>query len=193
MSGGSGDGSEDSAGTRSDAPVESTVEKAESQVEESPGSRTGVRLTGRRKGSPFRRESEPEARSTLTAEQRFLVLDAWKRSGLGASDFAKIVQISSHTLAAWRRRFDAMGPEGLSDRPRMIRKGSRLPEATRRAVLSMKETHPDWGSERIHAMLLRGEGFAASAGRNFRVSSRTTRYASAISAGERAASRTWTI
>lgn len=164
MSGGSGDGSEDSAGTRSDAPVESTVEKAESQFEDSPGSRTGVRLTGRRKGSPFRRESEPEPRSTLTAEQRFLVLDAWKRSGLPASDFAKIVQISSHTLAAWRRRFDAMGPEGLSDRPRMIPKGSRLPEATRRAVLSMKETHPDWGSERIHAMLLRGEGFAASAG-----------------------------
>lgn len=136
----------------------------ESHAEESEASGGGRRLTGRRKGSPFRRAAEPETRSLLTAEERFLVLDAWKRSGLAASEFAKIVQISSHTLAAWRRRFDEMGPEGLSDHPRTIPRGSRLPEATRRAIVSMKETHPDWGSERIHAMLLRGEGFAASAG-----------------------------
>jgi len=98
-----------------------------------------------------------------------LVLDAWRRSALPGSEFSKIVQVSPHTLNAWRRRFDEMGPEGLSDHPRGVPKGSRLPEATRRAILLMKETHPDWGSERIHAMLLRGEGFAASAGAILRV------------------------
>lgn len=135
-----------------------------SRAERGEAAGAGRRLTGRRKGSPFRRAAEPETRSLLTAEERFLVLDAWKRSGLSASEFSKIVQVSSHTLVAWRRRFDEMGPEGLSDHPRMIPRGSRLPETTRRAILAMKETHPDWGSERIHAMLLRGEGFAASAG-----------------------------
>jgi transposase InsO family protein len=103
-------------------------------------------------------------RSTLSAEDRFLVLDAWKRSGLGAAEFSRIVNLSSHTLSAWRRRFDEMGPEGLSDKPKTTLRGSRLPEATRRAIVALKEAHPDWGSERIHAMLLRGEGFAASAG-----------------------------
>jgi transposase InsO family protein len=33
----------------------------------------------------------------------------------------------------------------------------------------MKEAHPDWGSDRIHDMLLRGEGFGASAGAILRV------------------------
>lgn len=141
-----------------------SVSRSEAQAEASRESGRDRGLSGRRKGSSFRRPPEPETRSTLTAEERFLVLDAWKRSGLGAAEFSKIVQVSSQTLLAWRRRFDEMGPEGLSDHPRAIPKGSRLPEATRRAILAMKESHPDWGSERIHAMLLRGEGFAASAG-----------------------------
>lgn len=148
-------------------PVEAAsdaVEGASGEAEKQPAAASGRRLTGRHKGSPFRREAELETRSNLTAEERFMVLDAWKRSDLSAGEFAKIVNVSHRTLSAWRRRFDEMGPEGLSDQPRAIPKGSRLPEATRRAVLSMKETHPDWGSERIHAMLLRGEGFAASAG-----------------------------
>lgn len=139
-------------------------ERAENNAEERDDTPSGRLLTGRRKGSPFRRAPEPAPRSTLTAEERFLVLDAWRRSGLRAGEFGKIVNLSSHTLSGWRRRFDELGPEGLSDHPRAIPRGSRLPEATRRAILAMKESHPDWGSERIHAMLLRGEGFAASAG-----------------------------
>ena len=102
--------------------------------------------------------------SRLSPEQRFLVLDAWARSKLSAQDFSAIVQLSPYTLYTWRRRFEEMGPEGLSDRPRGAPRGSRMPEVTRRAVLMMKQAHPDWGAERIHAMLLRGEGFAASAG-----------------------------
>ena len=38
-----------------------------------------------------------------------------------------------------------------------------MPEPTRRAILLMKQTHPEWGCERIHLMLLRSEGFQASA------------------------------
>jgi transposase InsO family protein len=134
----------------------------------------GVRLTGRRKGSPRRRRRamvlpETTTRPSLTPEQRMLILDAWRRSGLGAHEFGTIVQVSGPTLYAWRRRFESLGPEGLSDRPRGRVVGSRLGEAARRAILLLKESHPDWGSDRIHAMLLRGEGFAASPGAILRV------------------------
>src|SRR5262249_55749105 len=40
--------------------------------------------------------------------------------------------------------------------------GSRLPEATRRAILMLKQDNPDWGCERISALLMRGPALAAS-------------------------------
>jgi len=47
-----------------------------------------------------------------------LALDAWRRSGLPAGDFAPLVGVSKHTLYAWERKFDAQGPAGLLDAPR---------------------------------------------------------------------------
>ncbi len=41
----------------------------------------------------------------LTAEQRLLVLDAWRRSGLPAGDFAPLVGGPKHTLYAWKKKF----------------------------------------------------------------------------------------
>src|SRR5919202_6447053 len=99
--------------------------------------------------------SQPAA-SSLTPAQRLLLLDAWRRSGLPAGDFAPLVGISKHTLYAWKKKFDAEGPAALEDRPRGAPAGSRLPEVTRRAILLMKEAHPDWGVERISALLLPG-------------------------------------
>jgi hypothetical protein len=54
----------------------------------------------------------------LTPEQRLLVLDAWRRSGLPAGDFAPLVGVSKHTLYAWKHKFDLEGPAGLLDHPR---------------------------------------------------------------------------
>jgi transposase InsO family protein len=73
------------------------------------------------------------------------------------------VGVSRHTLQVWKRRFEEWGPAGLDDRMRGGPTGSRMPEATRRAILMMKASHPEWGCERLHALLLRSEGFAASA------------------------------
>jgi transposase len=100
--------------------------------------------------------------SPLTPEQRLLVLDAWRRSGLPAGDFAPLVGVSKHTLYAWKRKFETDGPAGLVDGLRGAPAGSRLPEATRRAILMLKEDNPDWGTERIAAVLLRGPALAAS-------------------------------
>jgi hypothetical protein len=46
---------------------------------------------------------------------------------------------------------------------RGVREGSRLPELTKRTILLLKEAHPEWGCERISAMLLRGPALPASA------------------------------
>ena len=82
---------------------------------------------------------------------------------MDATEFSQLVGVTPQTLAAWRRRFEAEGPAGLLGY-RKGQKGSRLPEHVRRAILMMKEQHPDWGQDRIHDMLLRTQGLEASAG-----------------------------
>jgi transposase InsO family protein len=99
---------------------------------------------------------------TLAPEQRLLLLDTWKRSGLPAGDFAPMVGLSKHTLYTWKKRFEEEGPAGLLDRPRGGPKGSRLPELTKRTILMLKEANPDWGCQRISDMLLRGPALPAS-------------------------------
>lgn len=110
------------------------------------------------------RRLAPETKKPrFSAEQRLLILDSWLRSKLPAGDFAPLVGLSMHTLRAWKARFAEFGPAGLDDKPQGRPTGSRLSEATKRAILLLKQEHPDWGQERIAAMLLRAQGFAASA------------------------------
>ena len=97
-----------------------------------------------------------------TPEQRLLLLDTWLRSGLPAKDFSGLVGVSKHTLYSWKKRFDDHGPAGLVDAPRGARKGSRLPEVTKRAILMLKQGNPEYGVQRISDMLFRGPGLPAS-------------------------------
>ncbi len=103
-------------------------------------------------------------RHTLTPEQRLLILDCWKRSGLPGTDFASVVGISHLTLYTWKRKFEDDGPAGLIDKPKGPGRGSKLPELTRRTILMLKESNPDWGCQRISDMLLRGPALPASPG-----------------------------
>jgi len=73
-------------------------------------------LAGRRRGR--RSSSRPRRPCRLTAQQRLLLLDTWRRSGLPAGDFAALVGLSKHTLYAWKKKFDTQGPAGLMDQPR---------------------------------------------------------------------------
>ncbi|MAQ17063.1 MAG: hypothetical protein CMN30_20000 [Sandaracinus sp.] len=56
---------------------------------------TPVRLGSPRRGRKLKKKRRGPK---LTAEQRLLVLDTWKRSGLPARDFAPLVGLSKHTL-----------------------------------------------------------------------------------------------
>src|SRR6516164_5528352 len=101
-------------------------------------------------------------RAPFTPQQRLLILDSWSRSGLPAGDFAPLVGLSKHTLSAWKKRFDQLGPAGLTDQPRGVSSGSKLPELTKRTILLLKQSHPDWGCQKISDMLLRGPALPAS-------------------------------
>src|SRR5262245_30712498 len=143
-------------------------EEPEAAALEAPEDDRPPNLVARARGGPRRRMQPYEARlgtapAGLKGTQRLLILDTWLRSKLPATEFSRMVGLSQHTLYAWKRRFEELGPSGLDEGRRGAPKGSRMPEPTRRAILLMKQTHPEWGCERIHLMLLRSEGFAASA------------------------------
>jgi transposase InsO family protein len=128
-----------------------------------------ARLTGRRHGSPKKREDLQSDNARIPPAQRIVLLDVWDRSGMRAGEFAQMVGVTPHTLYDWRRRFVQHGPAGLMERRQGGRTGSRLPEATQRSILLMKHQHPEWGCERIHDMLMRCEGYGASPGAIARV------------------------
>lgn len=117
-------------------------------------------LGARRRGTLAKLPARPQM--PLSPTQKLLLLDTWQRSGLPARDFAALVNLSRHTLLAWKRRFELLGPAGLLDQPRGLKAGSRLPEVTKRTILMLKQAHPDWGCQRISDLLLRGPALPAS-------------------------------
>jgi transposase InsO family protein len=125
---------------------------------------TAFGLAGRRGKRRGRRLVKPTTPTPpLTAQQRLLLLDTWRRSGLPASDFAALIGLSKYTLYAWKKRFDQQGPAGLLDQPRGGPRGSKLPDLTRRSIVMLKEANPSWGCQRISDMLARGPALPASA------------------------------
>ena len=116
----------------------------------------------RRRGQRLVREPGPK-RVMFSPEQRLLILDTWQRSGLPALDFSPICGVSAHSLYQWKKRFQAEGPAGLaSERRRKVRETG-IPEITRRTILMLKDSHPEWGSQRISDALARGPAIGASA------------------------------
>jgi transposase-like protein len=120
------------------------------------------RARRRRRKTPLMVKPEEVVRQSFSPQQRLLLLDTWQRSGLPAKDFADLVGVSKHTLYKWRQLFERLGPEGLLDQAKGRRRGSRLPEVTKRTILMLKHAHPDWGCQRISDALLRGPALSAS-------------------------------
>ena len=145
----------------------STAGSAADQVDPLPEANPILRSTPARKGRKARAlelpAERPAHRPSFGPEQRLLLLDTWRRSGLPAGDFAALVGISKHTLYTWNKRFEELGPAGLVSPPRGAKPGSRLPELTRRTILMLKQSHPEWGCQRISDVLARGPALPASA------------------------------
>lgn len=126
------------------------------------GGRGGGRGGGGRRGKRLVKKAEG-GRKEFTPEQRLMILDIWKRSGLPAKDFAPLVGTTNSTLYSWKKRFEANGPGGLMPRERGGPRGSRMPELTKRTILMLKESNPEYGCQRISDMLARGPALPASA------------------------------
>ncbi len=105
---------------------------------------------------------EPKPRQVYTPEQRILLIDTWRRSGLPVKEFSSLVGLSPHTFYAWNANFEKFGPEGLMNHQRGAKKGSRLPEVTKRMILMLKEENPEYGCRKISDLLARGPGVPAS-------------------------------
>jgi len=105
-----------------------------------------------------------EGRRSVTPHDRVLLLDMWQRSGLTGREFGALVGVSKETLFVWKRKFERSGPAGLADAARGAPPGSRLTAPTQRAILMLKQAHPEWGCDRIRDVLMRGDGYSASAG-----------------------------
>lgn len=141
------------------------IRPAHPPVEDEPA--VPPRLVSRRRSNTRRRvpaETAAASRKHFTPRERLLILDTWLRSKLPAKDFSALVGVAVHTLYKWKQRFEEEGPAGLEDRPKGRKTGSRLSDETQRAILMMKQQHPEWGEDRIHSMLMRSQGLAASPG-----------------------------
>lgn len=126
---------------------------------------TGPRMSGSRgrpSGKRGARSPDEERARSFTPEQRIMILDLWGRSALPGSDFAPLVGMSAAALYKWKRLFEEHGPAGFEER-RGAPGGSKLSEVTKRTILLLKKTHPDWGQDRIHHELQRSKGLSASA------------------------------
>lgn len=111
-----------------------------------------------------------EGRPVMSPSHRLLIIDLFQKSGLPLREYSQIVGVPYTTLSMWRSRFEKDGPEGLMDKPREHKEsGSRLPEVTKRAIVMIREAHPEYGCERISDMLGRGPGLGASPGAVLRV------------------------
>jgi transposase InsO family protein len=109
------------------------------------------------------RPEEGVKRPRYSAAQRLILLDLALKSGLPLREYADVVGLSYTTLSDWKRKFEEQGPDGLMDRPVRYRDAeSRLPEVTKRAILLIRQAHPEYGSDRISDMLGRGPGLGAS-------------------------------
>jgi transposase len=129
------------------------------------GPQAGVAAAARGGGA-----GDAYSRAAHNAAQRLMLLDMAVKSGLPLKEFAELVGLSYHTLYAWKKRFDELGPDGLMEQPRKHKEpGSRLPEVVKRAILMIKVAHPEYGSERISDMLGRGDAYSASPGSVLRV------------------------
>ncbi len=110
------------------------------------------------------RHRQTEHTRQLNGAQRLLLLETYHKSGLPAGDFAAMVGVSRHTLYRWSKMYREDGADAFLRPHHMREENPPLNELTRRTILLIKQSHPDYGCQRISDILKRGPGLQASAG-----------------------------
>jgi len=101
-------------------------------------------------------------------EERRRLLEAHARSGMNVRDFCATVGVSTATLCAWKRRYEAEGPKGLElrdlGRPKGSGAGSTLPGPVKEAIAATKRRFPTFGLRKVKDYLSRFLGLKVSEG-----------------------------
>jgi len=105
------------------------------------------------------------AYSVTTPEEKRRAIEAYLKTDLPRSIFAKTWGLSLSTLAKWLRRYRDGGPKALERTPgsgRPTKPG--LPEPVRREIVEVKRRFPDFGMRKVRDFLARFSGLRVSAG-----------------------------
>lgn len=106
---------------------------------------------------------EPKRHST--PEERRAAVEAFERSGLTQTAFARQWGVSHVTLGKWLQRHAAGGPkalERLAEGPPKRRGRAPLPEALKAQIVAAKREHPGFGLKKLKAWLWRFVGVKVS-------------------------------
>jgi transposase InsO family protein len=128
------------------------------------GAARARRRRRKRDGMQAMAPKRPSRRRERTPEEKLMILRAWWSTDLAATDFASVAGVAASSLYTWNRQFEEDGPAGLENRPKGGKRGSRLSKPTKHAILMLKQRYPDWGVDKLAAMLQRSEGYKASPG-----------------------------
>jgi transposase InsO family protein len=102
-------------------------------------------------------------RGVDAVEQRLDMVRAVEEYGLTVTEAAALWGVSRETWHQWRRRFEAEGVAGLSDRSTRPRVSpGRIAVELERQIVVLRSDHPRWGPRRVQGELRR-RGFEAPA------------------------------
>ena len=123
----------------------------------------------RKRGRPRKKPGRGrKAGCRYAPEERRRLLEAYARSEMTVREFCATVGVSTATLCAWKRRYEAEGPRGLEPRglgrPKGSGAGSTLPGPVKEAITATKRRFPTFGLRKVKDYLARFLGLKVSEG-----------------------------
>lgn len=99
-----------------------------------------------------------------TAEERVAAIEAFNKSGLSVSAFAKVYGVSLGTLNSWKNIYEEHGPEGLSTVPirNFVRGKKPISDGLKEEITKVKTENPTFGLRKIRDFLMRFKGVKVS-------------------------------
>lgn len=102
-------------------------------------------------------------KTRYTFEERKAAVEAYLKSGMKPSQFAKAYGVSQMTINVWSRIYDQLGPQALAHEPINKFRGRKpIPEALRSEIAQVKLENPNFGMRKVRDFLMRFKGVKVS-------------------------------
>lgn len=87
-------------------------------------------------------------------EERFRLIEQWKKSGESISDLSERFQVSRKTVYKWLERYELGGLESLVDRSRRPHtQAGRTSAEVEQWLTDLRRVHPTWGPRKLRRVL----------------------------------------